>query len=275
MTDAADKSMIHMTPELITGFLKSMEEKGMSRGSLEAYQRILQGLYDYLSEEKAITESTGESWRRWLLEQQKLSQRTVNTHLSVFNSFLQYLGRRQWQMGDFFRSIETVQPELTRAEYLRMLSAAKRTEREKSYLIIKTLGGAGVRGQELSQVTAEAVKSGAVSLSSHNGLRQRVLYIPQVLRKELTDYMNRENIKTGPIFITEEGKPISRTVIHHYVSSISQDAQVEPEKANPRCLWKMYLSTREELEANIQVLLHQIYEQMLEQEQISIGWDTA
>ena len=69
MTDAADKSMIHMTPELITGFLKSMEEKGMSRGSLEAYQRILQGLYDYLSEEKAITESTGESWRRWLLEQ--------------------------------------------------------------------------------------------------------------------------------------------------------------------------------------------------------------
>ena len=66
---------------------------------------------------------------------------------------------------------------------------------------------------------------------------------------------------------------MSRSAVHHYVSIVSSDARVEPEKANPRCLYKMYLSAREEIEANIKNLLEQAYEQMLEQEQVVIGWE--
>lgn len=266
---------ICITPEEIEEFLKQMKEKGRSKGSLEGYGRALRSLCDYLPREQEITAETGESWKTWMIEERGFSQRTVNNRISVFNSFVQYLGKRQWQVDSFLRNPDSIQPELTRAEYLRLLSAAKQSDREKSYLIIKTLGGAGVRVQELPQLTAESVRRGSAALSSHNGMRQRVLHLPQVLRGELADYMEREHIQSGPIFITESGSPLTRTVIHHYVHIVSADARVEPEKANPRCLWKMYCSTREGIEASVRLLMEQTYERMLEQEQLSIGWSTA
>lgn len=276
MKEAEKQNRICMTQELVTGFLASMEEKGRSRGSLDGYERALRSLRDYLSEESwEITGQTGQAWKEWMLREQGLSQRTVNMRLSVFNSFLRYLGKRQWQTEAFYRSAPSIQPELTRAEYLRLLSAARQSEREKSYLIIKTLGGAGVRVQELPQLTAEAVESGTALLSSHNGTTQRLLHIPPILCRELSDYLKREKIQSGPVFVTEEGAPLARSVVYHHVSIVSRDARVDAEKANPRCLWKMYCSTRKGIEANIQVLMEQTYERMLEEEQLAIGWGSA
>lgn len=275
MKEPENNDGVIMTNELVEAFLVSMEEKGRSKGSLEGYNRALRSLGEYLSEERQITGQTGEAWKTWMQKEQGLSQRTVNMRLSVFNSFLQYIGKRQWQVEGFFRTVQQLQPELTRAEYLRLLSAAKQSEREKSYLIIKTLGGAGVRAQELSQLTAEAVNCGTALLSSHNGSRKRVLHIPRILCRELEEYLQREHIKSGPVFVTDEGTPLARSVVYHHVSIVSRDARVDPEKANPRCLWKMYCSTREGIEANIQVLMEQTYERMLEQEQLAIGWGTA
>lgn len=270
-----DTKGIRIMPEMMAEFLESMEKKGRSKGSLESYGRALQSLYEYLTHEKMITDQTGEIWRKWMLEEQKFSQRTVNMRISVFNSFLQYLGKRQWQVAQFSQTVHKVQPELTRAEYLRLLSAAKRSEREKSYLIIKTLGSAGIRVQELSQLTVEAVEQGSAVLSGHNGMRQRLVHIPRVLKRELAAYIAREHIKKGPIFTAEDGTPLTRTAVYHHVSSVSRDAGVDPEKANPRCLLKMYDSTRQGMEANIQILIEQSYERLLEQEQMSIGWEAA
>lgn len=272
MRNQGETDRICITPERIEEFLQQMKEKGRSKGSLEGYGRALRSLCDYLPEEKAITAGTGENWKNWMIGDRGFSQRTVNNRISVFNSFVQYLGKRQWQVNSFLRTGDSLQPELTRAEYLRLLSAARQSEREKSYLIIKTLGGAGVRAQELSQLTAETVRQETIALSSHNGMRQRILHLPQVLRRELIDYMERKHIQSGPIFISEQGRPLTRTVVHHYVRIVSTDARVDPEKANPRCLWKMYCSTREGIEAHIQILMEQTYERMMEQEQLTVGW---
>lgn len=272
MKEAERENGIQITEELINEFLADMQEKGRSSGSLDVYRRALLGLLDYLAVEGILQERTGTLWCERLAKQ-GLSESTINTQISVFNSFMRYLGKKGWQIDRICQNSRTAQPELTRLEYLRLLSAAKQSGQEKSYLIIKTLGSAGLRAQELSQLTAEAVESGTTVLSSHNGLRQRELHIPHALRKELADYMKRENIKSGPLFLSEEGRPMSRSTVHHYVSAVSSDARVEPEKANPRCLYKMYCSAREELEANIKNLLDQAYEQMLEQEQVVIGWE--
>lgn len=276
----AETKGICITPEMITEFLESMAKKGRSKGSLESYGRALQSLYEYLPHEKIIAEETGEIWRKWMLEEQNFSQRTANMRISVFNSFLQHLGKRQWQTAQFSQAadkqtIDRMQPELTRAEYLRLLSAAKRAEREKSYLIIKVLGSAGIRVQELPQLTVEAVEQGSAVFSSHNGMRQRLVHIPRVLQRELNAYIDREHIRKGPVFAAEDGTPLTRTAVYHYVNSVSQDAGVEQKKVNPRCLLKMYDSTRQEIEVTIQILIEQSYESLLEQEQIAIGWESS
>ena len=146
-----------ISPETIEAFLADQKEKGRKASSLQNYRRTLLELYRYLPEDKRIVEKTGPEWKR-SLEGQGLQPATVNTRISIWNSFLRYLGRREWQMEDFERKEGKAKPGLSRAEYLRLLSAAKQAGKERTYLLIKLFGGAGLRIQEVLRLTAEDLR---------------------------------------------------------------------------------------------------------------------
>lgn len=260
-----------ISQERIEDFLAFLGEKGRGDSSVQSYRRILTELYRYLPEEKNIGEGTGQEWKAHL-EEIGLQPATVNTYMSVWNSFLRYLGRREWQLEDFNREQENVQPELSRAEYLRLLSAAKHLGKEKSYLLIKTLGGAGMRIQELPQLTVEAVELGVVELEYHNSRQRRVLHLPEGLRGELLDFARREGRSCGPVFSSPEGAPMARSSVNYFINIVCHDAQVAEEKANPRCLWKMYQETCRVIRSNVAVLIEQSYQRILEDEQLAMGW---
>lgn len=260
-----------LTPEVLEAFLSYLSDRGRSQVSLQEYRRTLKLLCSCLPEGTATAES-GTQWKQWL-EEQGFSPRTINTRISVWNSLMRYLGHRDWQLEQLNISKEDVQPELSRREYLRLLSTAKQLGQEKVYLLIKALGGVGLRIQELSQLTVEAVHQGTVRLEYQNGMSTRVLHLPVVLQKELLEYISREEITRGPVFTTSGGNPMDRSNVGHSIKRLSREARVAEEKANPRCLWKMYQSTQERIQANVAVLIEQAYERMLEQEQLAVGWE--
>lgn len=262
----------YLTAEVIDRFLGYLVGRGCSKGSLDTYQRCLTALYTYLPEPKELTADTSAQWREWLGEQ-GFSQRTVNNRVSVLNSLLEYLEHRDWQSKNLSMPPDDVQPELTRAEYLRLLSAARLLEKKKTYLLVKTLGGAGLRLQELPQLTVEAVSRGTVRLDYHNQVSSRVLHLPRLLREELLAYCQEEHILSGPVFVTNSGKLMNRAVIQKCISVLASAARVDEAKANPRCLWKMYQSTQEGIQNSLRVLAEQTYERMLETEQLTVGWD--
>lgn len=261
-----------LSSQMIEDFLQYLRDRGRGDNSLQNYRRALLGLYQYLPADKRLGPATAANWQLHLLQQQGLSARTVNTRVSILNSLLGYLGHRDWQMESFFHGEDEVQPELTRAEYLRLLSAAREQGKEKSYLLIKTMGGAGMRMQELPQLTAQAVRAGVVRLARHNNQRSRILHIPMALQQELLAYLAREGITEGPVFITPQGQPMTRTSVYRCVNGVCHDARVASEKASPRCLWQMYEKTCQDIRANVQVLIERSYERMLEEEQLAVGW---
>ena len=261
---------IPLTSEVIHDFLQDLSDRGRREGSLQNYYLILMGLYDYLPEDKMLSKSTVVEWRDWL-NGQGYSERTVNSRLSTLNSLLSYLDRRDWQMIHFSRRMDAERQELTRAEYMRLLRAAKAAGKEKPYLLIKVLGGVGVRIQELSQITVEAVQAGEVMLECYN--RKRRLRIPASFRKELLDFVDREDIRKGPVFVTQEGTPLIRSSIWKSVKSVCRDAHVDEGKVSPRSLWQMYQNTYDGIRSNIEALVDQAYEQMFDQEQVAVGWD--
>lgn len=137
-----------LTPEMIDAFVEDQRNRGRGPASLEAYRRNLTKLYDYLPGDKRLTRATGKEWKAWM-ESQGTAPRSVNACLSALNSLSIFLGRREFQTNEFLEGPKIIQPELTRAEYLRLLQAAKLLEKEKTYLLIKAMGGAGFRVQEL------------------------------------------------------------------------------------------------------------------------------
>ena len=88
-----------------------------------------------------------------------------------------------------------VQPELTRKEYLRLLSAAKAANRECAYMLVKLFATTGIAVRELPRVTVEAVKQQRI-VTFPNRVRQEIR-IPSCVQKELLGFCQVEQHSRG------------------------------------------------------------------------------
>lgn len=260
-----------LTPAEIARFVEALPRQGYTEETVKRYKHSLDKLWAYLPEDKRLGWDTLPSWREALLAE-GYAVRTVNLFISAANSFLEYMNLREYQLGSQMQPEEDIQPELTRTEYLRLLQAARTLGRERTYLLVKLFGTTGLPLQELPKVTVEAVQAGAVTVVSFD-IRQ-VLRLPGCLREELLDYAARMGRRSGPIFVTKKGTPVSRTNVSTDIRRLCGAARVPEEKGNPRCLRKLYLSTYAGIEANISLLVEQAYTRLLETEQLSIAWES-
>ena len=195
----------------------------------------------------------------------------MNAFVSAANSYLDYIGHREYQLAGQLREEKGPQPELSRAEYLHLLRTAKALDKEKVYLLVKLFASTGLFAQELPHVTVEAVVEGKV-VCAQNKYKQ-IVSIPGCLKKELLGYAQKNGIGTGPIFQTRDGRPMHRTYVSAVIRNLCEEAKVPKEKGNPKCLRKLYLSTKAGVESNIALLVEQAMERMVEQEQLSVGWE--
>lgn len=262
----AEPEGIVLSSELIEAFLNSLLEKGRTPDTVQSYRKNLEQFYNGLTGEKRITPGRLDEWK---LEMQKqgLAPRTINMRISVMNSLAEYCGRRELQASTHVLPADSIQPELTRSEYLRLLSTARLLEKQRIYLMIKVFGTLGLSVQELCLLTVQAVGRGQVLLG------KQVVRIPLCLQRELTDYIRQENIRSGPVFVTAGGTPLMRSYISASIRALSSEARVPAEKCNPRCLKKLCHTTRDSVRENLELLFEQTYDRLLEREEQSIGWN--
>lgn len=250
-------------------YLQDVASRGCKQGTLENYRRSLLNFFDWLPEGKQVSREKVYEYQEYLIG--KYTSRTVNMKMTSINGILGFLDLREYQ-STVKASVDdaAIQPELSRNEYLRMLSAAKAIGDERLYLIIKLLGTTGIAVQEFDKVTVEAVRSGTiVTFPNRNRLALR---IPACVQSELLEYAKEKGVKSGPIFLTREGRPLGRTTLSNMVPHIARYAKVEENKCTPRCLQKLYAETWDTIKSNVNVMLQMTYDKLLEQEQVIYGW---
>ena len=259
-----------VTWEEVCRYLDSLAARGRRRETIQVYRPKLEAFYHFLPEDKRVAADTLELWRAALLRE-GYSPGTANTHVSAANGLLAYLGRRDLQLIGQLDTEEEIQPELSRTEYLRLLATARNLGRERTYLMVKVFALTGIRVSELNRVTVRAVEEGRV-LTACDGRAQYVL-IPACLRKELTVYLRRVGITAGPVFVTRSGRPMRRTQVSGEIRTLCRDARVDGDKSSPRCLRRLYQVTQERIRDSVQILAEQANERMLEEEQLTVGWE--
>ena len=259
-----------VTWEEVCRYLDSLAARGRRRETIQVYRPKLEAFYHFLPEDKRVAADTLELWRAALLRE-GYSPGTANTHVSAANGLLAYLGRRDLQLIGQLDTEGEIQPELSRTEYLRLLATARNLGRERTYLMVKVFALTGIRVSELNRVTVWAVEEGRV-LTACDGRAQYVL-IPACLRKELTVYLRRVGITAGPVFVTRSGRPMRRTQVSGEIRTLCRDARVDGDKSNPRCLRRLYQVTQERIRDSVQILAEQAHERMLEEEQLTVGWE--
>lgn len=260
-----------VTPESIDQYIAALKAKGRAAGTIQTYRHSITMLYHSLPvNNKYICEDTLQEWQQ-KLSARGYSARTINTNISAANSFLEYYGYRYLQMANKMAPVEEEPPELERSEYLRLLSTARLLRKERLYLMIKLFATTGLTVQELQKVTVNGVREGSIRVTPNGTVQQ--IRLPSCLQGEMLAYIQEQNIKSGPVFITRNGTPLSRTNVSDNIRSLCADAQVAPEKGNPRCLRRLYLETRRGIMARLEALAEQTYIQLLEEEQRMIGWE--
>ena len=267
---AAAPAELTVTWEEVCRYLDSLAARGRRRETIQVYRPKLEAFYHFLPEDKRVAADTLELWRAALLRE-GYSPGTANTHVSAANGLLAYLGRRDLQLIGQLDTEEEIQPELSRTEYLRLLATARNLGRERTYLMVKVFALTGIRVSELNRVTVRAVEEGRV-LTACDGRAQYVL-IPACLRKELTVYLRRVGITAGPVFVTRSGRPMRRTQVSGEIRTLCRDARVDGDKSSPRCLRRLYQVTQERIRDSVQILAEQAHERMLEEEQLTVGWE--
>lgn len=264
-----ESSYYVLTRSDIDLYLQDVASRGCKQGTLENYRRSLLNFFDWLSEGKQVSREKVYEYQEYLIG--KYTSRTVNMKMTAINGILGFLDLREYQ-STVKASVDdaAIQPELSRNEYLRMLSAAKAIGDERLYLIIKLFGTTGIAVQEFDKVTVEAVRSGTiVTFPNRNRLALR---IPACVQSELLEYAKEKGVKSGPIFLTREGRPLGRTTLSNMVPHIARYAKVEENKCTPRCLQKLYAETWDTIKSNVNVMLQMTYDKLLEQEQVIYGW---
>ncbi|MEF2794634.1 MAG: site-specific integrase [Hydrogeniiclostridium sp.] len=269
-TAASWQPELVLTPELIDSFIAHLKEKNYIQGTVNRYEQDLRQFYADLPEDKCVHRDTLSKYREKLLAN-GYAPRTVNLRISSANSLFRYLGLKEYQLDNQLRPKNDNQPEISRSEYRRLLRTARALGRESEYLLIKLFASTGITILEVPKVTVEAVEAGRIEIQPSNN--KQVLRLPRCLQKELLDYAARNGIHRGPIFLSRGGKTMSRTNITQKIHRLCAASGVPEEKGNPRCLKKLYQTTRAGIEANFDLLVEQAMERQLEAEQADVGWE--
>ena len=253
----------------IERFLEAWQAKGRTAQSRTKYRRALEMLYQYLPEDKRIRHGTLATWRKELLDN-GYSASTINAFLAAGDKFVAFMGHREYQIEDRLAPDGNLQPELSRSEYQRLLMTAKALDDERLYLLVKTFACMGIHVQELQYLTIENIHAGRFQVTYQGA--KRTVRVPDCLKRELLSYGERQGILSGTVFNNGDRAPLHRTRVTTLISNLCDAAKVSPEKGNPRCLRKLYLTTKANIELGMELLVEQAMDRQLEQEQLTFGW---
>ncbi len=233
---------------LMHAFEKKLIEEEKSSITIEKYMRDVRCFYQFAGTQN-ITKEVVIHYKKFLIEA-GYAVRSINSMLASLNSFLKCSNLDDYKVKSMKTQKEIYckeDKELTKAEYIRLLSTAK--NRPRLYLVIQTICGTGIRVSELSYFSVEAVKRGEIVVSCKN--KTRTILLPRKLQKELLQYAKKYGITSGIIFRTRSGRALDRSNIWSEMKGLCKEAKVCPTKVFPHNLRKLFARTFYKLEKDI------------------------
>lgn len=241
--------MNKVTENILNDFRLFLYEEEKSDNTIEKYMRDVSFFSEWLGG-RELDKSVVLTYKKELCE--KYAPKSVNSMLSSINALFVFMGWHELKVKilKIQRQIfADKEKELTKAEYERLLTAAKSKNNERLYYLMQTICSTGIRISELRYITCDAIKHGQAVINCKGKLRK--VFLPKELCKMLREYIKRQNIKSGPVFITRNGKPLDRSAVWKMLKGLCESANVSKDKVFPHNFRHLFARTYYSLQKDI------------------------
>lgn len=220
-SDTTIKKYLHDICE----FIKWLDNKEVSKEQVLKYKALLINTYAVLS---------------------------VNSIISSLNSFFSFLKHDELKVKTIKTQniiFSSTEKELTKAEYERLLSAARDKKDTRLCLLMQCICSTGIRVSELRYITVESLSFGRAEIDNKG--KRRTVFLPSKLCKALKKYAQRAKIKSGAIFISKNGRPLDRSNIWTSMKKLCELAKVPASKVFPHNLRHLFARTYYSIQKDI------------------------
>ena len=241
--------MKEVTRERIETFREYLINEEKSKATVNKYLHDLAVFSAWLGE-RNLEKIVVVEYKTALCE--KYAPASVNATLSSLNCFFAFCGWYDLRVKNLMiqrQIFASTEKELTKAEYDRLLTAAKSKKNERLFLLMQTICSTGIRVSELKFITVEAVERGIAEINCKG--KRRHVFLSKELRKMLGRYIREQKIKSGAVFVTKNGNPLDRSNIWSDMKKLCKTANVSEKKVFPHNLRHLFARTYYSLQKDV------------------------
>ncbi|MBS6396064.1 MAG: tyrosine-type recombinase/integrase [Clostridiales bacterium] len=234
---------------MLEEFRNELLKEEKSAVTIEKYMRDVKAFFAHM-ENTAISKERVIGYKQDLRE--RYADTSVNSILAALNRFFKFAGWYDCTVKSLKvqkKAFRAGNRELTRKEYYQLLDAAKTKGDWKTFLVMETICSTGIRVGELRFITVEALHERRATVTLKN--KTRTVILSEELCKVLKNYVQKEKIRHGSIFVTKSGKPLDRSNILHAMKALCENAEVTPSKVFPHNLRHLFACRYYQLEKDL------------------------
>ena len=242
---------IEFTPQDLVDWVQWLYLNEKSKNTIDGYKIAMK----YYIERYGSIMSKGRvlDYKKYMKE--KYKPKTINLRLIGVNSFVNYLAEKHENpkiynfktKGSKIHTRTSVENVITTEEFNSLLNYVKNSEtikdKEKWYLIIKTLGYTGVRVSELCKLEAEDLFKYGYFKIIGKGDKYRDVLLPNVLKEELIKFIKEREI-TGYLFkptqAYDKNEPLTTRGVSHFIYTLGEKCGVPKDHCHPHSFRHMF-----------------------------------
>ena len=212
-------------------FGQILREEDFAENTVETYSFAVK---DFLARYGTLDRTGLLAYKSFLIDHYK--PRTVNVRILSLNKYLEAVGKPTLKLKTIKMPKESFLDQiLSNEEYLRFKRLLHKEPDQRWYFVVWSLAATGARISELIHY----VVAGYIDIYS-KGDRMRRLYFPDKLQKEAIQWINKEERKSGYLFLNTRGGQLTPRGISLRLKEYAAKYGIDPSLIHPHAFRHLF-----------------------------------